>query len=199
MEKKSFKERERERREAEILHTAGQIIRQHGYAHLSMDGLAEAVGISKPTLYQHFKNKEDLIAQSVIKTAREMQDFILAQQSGTPLQKLEALLRFMIESMQNPDAFPMALVTSEVMKVLAQHPDLRMPMQVVQGTLYSWVEEGKATGEIHPDLPSVVVVGALFSLMTVAEPSGEYRVDTVPPDVITNAILHLFRHGVSVR
>ena len=59
MTKLSYKERSRLRREQDILRTAARMIRDNGYANLNMDDLADEVGISKPTLYQHFKGKDD--------------------------------------------------------------------------------------------------------------------------------------------
>ena len=53
MKKHSYKEIERQRREEDILHVAERLLLERGYGNLNMDELADAVGISKPTLYQH--------------------------------------------------------------------------------------------------------------------------------------------------
>ena len=76
----SFKERERQRREHEILLHARRLIRAGGFADLTMDDLAQAVGVSKPTLYQHFRSKDDLTARVVELLARSIAG---SQQSGT--------------------------------------------------------------------------------------------------------------------
>ncbi len=55
------KQRELLQREELILDTAQKILHEHGYAHLTMDKLAEAVEYSKGTLYNHFSSKEDLL------------------------------------------------------------------------------------------------------------------------------------------
>src|SRR5688572_21870760 len=57
----SLKEEQREERTALILQAAFDGLVEKGYYETSMDEIAARVGISKGTLYLHFKSKEDLI------------------------------------------------------------------------------------------------------------------------------------------
>lgn len=45
-----------------ILDAAGRLFLERGYNATSMDAIAEAAPVSKPTLYSHFKDKNDLFA-----------------------------------------------------------------------------------------------------------------------------------------
>lgn len=47
-------------RRQQLLDVAGALFAQHGYHGLSMEHLADAAGVSKPVLYQHFPSKHDL-------------------------------------------------------------------------------------------------------------------------------------------
>lgn len=55
------KQRELLQREQLILDAAQNMLHTQGYAHLTMDRLADAVEYSKGTLYNHFSSKEDLV------------------------------------------------------------------------------------------------------------------------------------------
>jgi len=55
------KQRELLEREELILDAAQTMLHQHGYNHLTMDRVAEAVEYSKGTIYNHFASKEDLV------------------------------------------------------------------------------------------------------------------------------------------
>ncbi|QDS97366.1 TetR/AcrR family transcriptional regulator [Adhaeretor mobilis] len=55
------KERERQQREAKILQLARGMLRESGYLGLSMDRIAAEMEYSKGTIYQHFRNKEEII------------------------------------------------------------------------------------------------------------------------------------------
>jgi AcrR family transcriptional regulator len=56
------KQRELQQREAQILKLARPILLEEGYAALSMDRLAGQLEYAKGTLYNHFPNKEDIVA-----------------------------------------------------------------------------------------------------------------------------------------
>src|SRR4051794_24864006 len=93
MNKMPYKEREKGRREHEILLNARRLIRESGYSALNMDDLADAVGISKPTLYQHFKSKEDLITHVLISGMEEIEADVCATDEKSPLACLKMGLR----------------------------------------------------------------------------------------------------------
>ncbi len=58
-----------------ILSAAAQLFRVQGYATTSMQEIADAVGLSRPALYYHFKNKEELLGSLIedvtVRTQRE--------------------------------------------------------------------------------------------------------------------------------
>ncbi len=56
-------------REKQILSVARKLLDELGYLGLTMDRIAEQVGWSKPTVYQHFSSKEE-VAWSVLDALR---------------------------------------------------------------------------------------------------------------------------------
>lgn len=61
------KERLYQEREEAILQVAGEVFMEKGYHGMSMDEIAELVGIGKPTLYRHFASKEELVSTLVMR------------------------------------------------------------------------------------------------------------------------------------
>lgn len=60
-------------REKELLELAREVVRQEGFAQLTMDKVAAASPYSKGTVYNHFNSKEDLIAALAIEAlSREL-------------------------------------------------------------------------------------------------------------------------------
>ncbi|MBQ0741210.1 helix-turn-helix transcriptional regulator, partial [Aquimarina celericrescens] len=47
----------------DILHKAGDLFLEFGFKSVTMDHLAQELGVSKKTLYGYFKNKSDLVEQ----------------------------------------------------------------------------------------------------------------------------------------
>jgi len=48
-----------------ILDTASQVFYKNGYRSTGVDFIAKSVGVTKATLYHHFKNKDELIEESL--------------------------------------------------------------------------------------------------------------------------------------
>jgi TetR/AcrR family transcriptional regulator, mexJK operon transcriptional repressor len=54
-----------------ILRAAKRLFAQQGYTATSMDSIAQEAGVSKLTLYSHFRAKDELFQQAVIETCEE--------------------------------------------------------------------------------------------------------------------------------
>jgi AcrR family transcriptional regulator len=66
-----------------ILDAAAPIFGDHGYERASVDAIAAAAGVSKPTIYSHFGGKEQLFRESVADSA--------VQQNAEALQVIQRL------------------------------------------------------------------------------------------------------------
>ncbi|MCU1600653.1 MAG: regulatory protein TetR [Frankiales bacterium] len=61
-------------RRDQLLDMAQDVFTERGYATTSMDDVAEAAGVTKPVLYDHFGSKEGLLAAVVERSGQEMLD-----------------------------------------------------------------------------------------------------------------------------
>ena len=78
----SIRLRAHERRE-QLLEVAGALFAEHGYHGLSMESLADAAGVSKPVLYQHFPSKRDLYLALVSDAVEVMEGRVRSALEGT--------------------------------------------------------------------------------------------------------------------
>ena len=79
-----------ERRE-QLLHTAVGVFAEHGYHATSMNDVAEAAGVTKPVLYQHFTSKRELFIELLADIGAELRDTIskATTDAGGPRQQIE--------------------------------------------------------------------------------------------------------------
>ncbi len=68
----SRKQREIQEREERILEVASQMLGEMGYLGVTMDRIAEAIEYSKGTVYQHFRNKEELLIALMMRRKKKM-------------------------------------------------------------------------------------------------------------------------------
>lgn len=79
-----------ERRE-QLLHTAVGVFAEHGYHATSMNDVAEAAGVTKPVLYQHFSSKRELFVELLADIGAELRDTIAkaTTDAAGPRQQIE--------------------------------------------------------------------------------------------------------------
>jgi AcrR family transcriptional regulator len=200
MAKVSYKEKERQRREQEILQKAGELLVERGYANLNMDELADVVGISKPTLYQHFKGKDELIAQVIVNNFKSMESKFEEMPEGTALDRLEFMMRAMIESRYAKKG-PLAVLDQHLIwSVVRNHPYIAEQRAQSQERLKSMVSQAQAAGEIDPTIPPNIVIRMMFCTQGVfADPSmtAEYAESEDKLREAIEVVIKMFKRGIA--
>ena len=87
------KEREKVEREAKILHLAAKMLDEFGYLGLSMDRIAAEMDYSKGTIYQHFRNKEEIILALALEAQEKRLSMFqtASEQPGTPRERIASV------------------------------------------------------------------------------------------------------------
>lgn len=91
----------------QILNGALQEFLARGYAGTSMDRVAATAGVSKPTVYNHFQDKEGLFRALVQKIARErfQLKFPPGSFGGPPEESLPCLLESLIDAIADDEEY----------------------------------------------------------------------------------------------
>ena len=87
-----------------ILQAAGKLFQQDGIRAVSVDAIAEKAGLTKRTLYYHFRSKDDLIAAHL--EARDQPNLALFKRwfeeaDGSMAEKIAAIFRHLARSAQS--------------------------------------------------------------------------------------------------
>jgi AcrR family transcriptional regulator len=91
------------RRRRQLLDVACDVFAEQGFHRTSMDEVAEAAGVTKPVLYQHFDSKRHLYSELLEDVGQQLLDAIAAAttRAETPRQQVEngfaAYFRFVLE------------------------------------------------------------------------------------------------------
>lgn len=199
----SLRERRRQLRiqmlRDEILEGAQQLLAEKGYAAMSMDELATRVGVSKPTLYNHFSTKDDLVVAVAVQFLEQLFAQIAAKQAEctTPLQKLAAALRTSVEFQVATEPATLQLWVPDLIRILKSHPTSLAYITRLRESVTELVEAALAAGEINPQLDPPAVVHAFFALSQI--PKFIHLVPGCPPDMtrLADTLTHIFCHGLA--
>ena len=177
-----------------------RMLMERGYANLNMDELAEEVGISKPTLYQYFNSKDELIAKAFVHMLERMEEQLLEMSGSSPLGQLEQFLRSMLKGRaQQQSAFGMVDIEA-IRAIVFRNPYVVDQVRATRSKLLQVVQKAQERGEIDPAIPDWVVVNMMFSMQSAinnrfmrdeTQRSSEEIADAI------EGIIMLFKRGVS--
>ena len=189
------------KRKQETLDVALRLLMQRGYANLNMDELADEVGISKPTLYQYFTSKDELVSQAVMRMFEKMEAQLSALSEKSPLDQLEHFLRSVLKA-RSENRYIVAPADVEMMRSIVHHyPPMLQHLRATKSKLDQIVRQAQDLGEIDPALPAWVVVNTMFSLQRIINnpftKDDPERSDEELAAAI-ESIVRLFRRGVGM-
>lgn len=192
-----FRERQRQAREQEIVQAARQLLAAKGYHGTSMDEVAETVGISKATLYQHFPSKDDLMVRLVVDYFDRLLDLV-EQPDGEagPVARLTAALRFLVAVHAEGLGPDVETQVGELRALVLGRPVCRERYERVIRCLTALVQAGQACGAIRRDLVPLVVVQALFGLSCAVGVACSPRGGALDPERAADSVVRLFLDGV---
>jgi TetR/AcrR family transcriptional regulator, regulator of autoinduction and epiphytic fitness len=178
--KPSFKQQMLLAREEAIIDVVNRMLADKGFDAMTVDEVANEVGVAKASLYKHFPSKEDLAAAAMVRMMQRAHDFL-----GTVSPKLAA-----VDKLKVAARWMMALkLAGEMPNLPSQNSSLRATLIAHRGyvdglmdisdTLGGWIEAAQEAGHISAKLPAVVVLYTLYAracdpVLEFLKVSGQY-------------------------
>ena len=146
----------RARKEA-ILEECTRLLSELGYDAMTLDQVAEAAGMAKAVLYKHFKGKENLCCEVMVRGVERAQEFLNSMPAKmTASQRLQGFVRWLLQTQLSSDASLVAERKSEIRHALKASEAYQAALQGLHVRLDEWVLQAQAAGDIHADWPLVV-------------------------------------------
>ena len=146
-----------------VLHAAAQAFSENGYHRTSLDGIADRLGITKPTLYYYAAGKDELIAAVVVRALDRIQALAPADVNASGLEQLKQMLRGYAEVVATDFGRCLAqLNDADVGEAVSER--IRNGKRLVDRQLRDLIEKGKADRSIAPcdtRLTAFVLGGAI--------------------------------------
>lgn len=141
------RERNRSRKRDALLLAAVQMFNQRGFHGTSLDDVAASLGVTKPVIYHHLGNKEQVLLACVRVGLEQMQAAADAARliSGSGLTRLQAMLRRYAEI--NMEDFGRCVIhTDDEMLSPEGRREFRAAKRLVDQALRAMIEEAVADG-----------------------------------------------------
>ncbi|SDF74907.1 MULTISPECIES: TetR/AcrR family transcriptional regulator [unclassified Duganella] len=160
----SFKDQAFKLRESAILDATTSVLSSKGYDLMTMDDVAGAVGISKPSLYKHFKSKEELVGEAMIRLLDGAIEQVGAMDASLgPVQKLSDLLEWALR-VRLGGGLPFLPSTSpHVRDMLMRNVKYMLRVVKLNRQLEALVKQGQKEGLLNASLPSDVILFSYYA------------------------------------
>ena len=158
-----------------ILAAAKSLFIQHGYHGLAMRQISEAVGVSKPAVYYHFKDKEELFVAIITSNLNEIEKNIdLINTRSIPCSnKIALFIEYVLHEPTEQRAI-IRLASQEMTQLSAETRQSFGESYHHQfiGKLQKLIQDGIDSGEFRPMDPAVATWALLGIMYPYFYPAG---------------------------
>jgi TetR/AcrR family fatty acid metabolism transcriptional regulator len=193
----------REQRRKLIMRAALKIFSKKGYSPTALDEVAQEAGIAKGTLYLYFKDKEDLMYNTIMSVLDHLKERMIEgiPQDLPPLDTLEKIAFILFEYFMENDEFYNIYLTILNYNLLSNYTHLFESMVSRKRELYDFefqlVEKAKQQGLIRKDIQTMDMVMAYDGIvMNILDQLFFMKKDVeFDPEQKAKLVLRLFLEG----
>ncbi|NMM81797.1 TetR family transcriptional regulator [Acidovorax sp. SRB_14] len=179
--RRSFKEHMHLAREEAILQATCQLLGEKAFDAMTMDDVAQAVGIAKASLYKHFGSKEDLCCAAMVQVLGRVRAYLASLDGAlAPTDKLRAVVRWSLERLLAQEMPLLPSRNSALRAVLMADPNYLAGLVAVSDQLGQWITEAQDQGAVDTTLPPLAVLYTLYAracdpVVGFLKDSGQYQ------------------------
>jgi AcrR family transcriptional regulator len=171
-------------RRAELIALASRMFREHGYHGVGMRTLADAAGIQAASLYHHFRNKEELLLQTIYVVDRDLivEQLPLLDGPGSRAERLARLVRAHVRHIgANRDAWYVA--GRELRALAPEHQEeVQAYRRDYQRRISRHLAEGAEEGEFDcpdPRLSTLAILDLINGPHVWFDPAGRLTIEDI--------------------
>lgn len=147
-----------------IVAAAVDLFYHQGYTRTTLEQVADAIQVTKPFIYSHFKSKSDLLAEICSRAVWISNEVInrAVTQQGTVTERLQAIARDFMETVLNHQAHAVIYSREEKELTREDRDEINKMRRVFDHKLVALMEEGVASGEFIVEdvhLTALAIVG----------------------------------------
>lgn len=190
--KLTFKQKMMIEREAYIIQTVNGLLATKGYEAMTVDEIADSVGIAKASLYRHFASKEALAVAALIETMQKGLENIqqINNTELTALDKLKQITKWAMQLKLKQQMPNLPSENSQLREHLLKHEGYMDMLVIMSDNLGEWIEQAQTDKQITTNIPALVILYTLYAkacdpVLGFLKTSGMYDDDTIIDMVLT--------------
>ena len=165
MKKLTFKQRMMLERESLIIETVNHLLATKGYDAMTVDEIADTVGIAKASLYRHFPSKEALGMAALVDIMNKTLEVInqLNATDQTAIDKLKALTQWAMRLKLAQKMPNLPSENSQLRELLIANDDYTNNLVMLSDSIGEWIEQAQAEGKLQSNIPGLAILYTLYA------------------------------------
>lgn len=165
MKKLTFKQRMMLERESLIIETVNHLLATKGYDAMTVDEIADTVGIAKASLYRHFPSKEALGMAALVDIMHKALEVInqLNVTDQTAIDKLKALTQWAMRLKLAQKIPNLPSENSQLRELLIANDDYTNNLVMLSDSIGEWIEQAQAEGKLQSNIPGLAILYTLYA------------------------------------
>ena len=165
MKKLTFKQRMMLERESLIIETVNHLLATKGYDAMTVDEIADTVGIAKASLYRHFPSKEALGMAALVDIMHKALEIInqLNATDQTAIDKLKALTQWAMRLKLAQKMPNLPSENSQRRELLIANDDYTNNLVMLSDSIGEWIEQAQAEGKLQSNIPGLAILYTLYA------------------------------------
>ena len=165
MKKLTFKQRMMLERESLIIETVNHLLATKGYDAMTVDEIADTVGIAKASLYRHFPSKEALGMAALVDIMHKALEVInqLNATDQAAIDKLKALTQWAMRLKLAQKMPNLPSENSQLRELLIANDDYTNNLVMLSDSIGEWIEQAQAEGKLQSNIPGLAILYTLYA------------------------------------
>ena len=165
MKKLTFKQRMMLERESLIIETVNHLLATKGYDAMTVDEIADTVGIAKASLYRHFPSKEALGMAALVDIMNKALEVInqLNATDQTAIDKLKELTQWAMRLKLAQKMPNLPSENSQLRELLIANDDYTNNLVMLSDSIGEWIEQAQAEGRLQSNIPGLAILYTLYA------------------------------------
>ena len=166
MAKSPFQEKVFKAREDAIVASVNRFLAEKGFEAMTLDEIAADVGVGKPSLYKHYKSKEELAAAAMVRVLERALEFAepLERSPGSaPADCLARVIAWVVEQQLAGQMPSLPAQNSSLHATLLAHQDYLDRLMKLSTLLERWIDAGRLDGTLSTEWPREFVLYKIYA------------------------------------
>jgi len=152
----------------DILHKAGDLFLEYGFKSVTMDHLAQELGVSKKTIYEYFKNKSELVEQVAyfIRDKIHAEIDLVQLKNLDPIEEMIEIKRVVMKRLKNEKSSPQFQFQKYYPKIYAKMRDSQICKmeECIGKNIERGVKENYYRQDIHKVFTCRIYIAGMLNL-----------------------------------